>query len=1243
MMHGRKVFALCTAHIQNDEILECVQAFVKVAGSRGYGVLIYNADFDASVALSNSIASYSAYKLIPYSKVDAVVIMTETIRNHFVVDSICENAENANIPVISYDGILTGHPSVYSYPYEGFSDVMNHVMDIHGCKKVDLLTGIRGNYGSECMVVAYQEVLRNHGLEFDSNRVDYGDYWELPAAAAVERLLAYDIPDAFFCANDSMAMACCAVLRERGLRVPEDVIVTGLDGIVMERYHTPRLTTVSKDLHNMADAAIDTLEMMLEGEAVDHECSIPPIVCYSESCGCRVTEQRDQNEAISLLHRRCEIHVAQEQDEHRTLHILMQRKQPNVIDYLDVLASNMPEHACLCLRDSIAPDTEPEQFERYVNAAELMSTVSIQRKEKRYAMVSRAQIIPTLEAVLEAGQVPIISSVYFRNEIYGYYVYYGSTENDEIFKLPKFLHSAGYIIGAGLFSSRLQTMNDKLVAAKTRDSLTGMLNLNGALRALNARIQACEDPEAKVSMVVVGLRNLRQINSIFGHLEGDQALLSLSNAINDCIDSDVTAARIGGDEYMVAFLQSASIYSADAAEAFLTVLQNRLSSYNQVSGKSYSIEIAVGRVSAQINAALSLQGMLNEAIEMKDTSRDGMLGEEGHASRVSLLDPVAVQVEQVLNKNQMTYHFQPIVNAMNGQIYAYEALMRTTGDAEISPLTVIQYAAMMGRLYEVEWLTYCNVLAYMRAHEKMFEDRKIFINSIPGHFISDADFAKLRDLYSDLLPKLVVEFTEQAESDGEELKQMQNRLNNYGMEIAVDDYGTGYSNISNLLRYSPNYVKIDRSLISNIHEEPKKQHFVTNIIEFAHANGFRALAEGVETVEEMRAVIRFGVDLIQGNFTALPSAEPTEGINTGTAAVIVKISNEASKQFTRKTFMPNNRQSVRLDQLEQENYTDVFIAHPNVELVGDFSTVTTITVKIKDGIETHLVLRDVHLCAAQSSPCIILGKHSKVTLEFRGDNRMDHGGIFVPETSELHLTGRGNLAISTSDSEARSCAIGSDADTCFGDINIDLGGCLQLIVNGDQGVGIGGGVVRGQKITVCGTKLFIQMSCAEGIGIGACNGNCEIEMSGSTLYMETRVANCSIIGVHNGRPSVLLNTANIEAAGSGRNLVVVGSQHGGADIIVKDSTLKAGVTAQSIMIIGSADGAPKISMRNTNLDLTCEGMQFMDVGSVSGDADLTLIDSDFTMDIRSAKILHIMADPTKCIRTGITEHMKVNE
>ena len=1241
MMHGRKVFALCTAHVQNDEISESVRAFVDEAKKRGYGVLIYNADFEAGTVLPNDITAYCAYKLISYSQIDAVVVMAEVIRNHLVVDAICESAENANIPVLSYDGVLAGYPSVCSYPHEGFSDLIDHIISVHGCKNIDLLTGIRGNYGAECMVVTYQETLRTHGIEFDSNRVGYGDYWEIPAIAATERLLAYDTPDAIVCANDAMAIACCSVLRQRGLNVPDDVIVTGLDGIVLERSHTPRLTTSAKDLSRMSAAALDTLEMMMEGEEVTGECKIPPLIQISESCGCCVTELRDQNEAICRLHRRCEIHAAQERDEYRSLNLLMQRRDPDVIDYLDVLAGNMPEQAYLCLRDSIAPDTESEQFRRYVNAAELMNTVSLQRKERRYAMVSRAQIIPNLDAVLNEGQTPIISSIFFRDEIYGYYVYYGSMENEECFKLPKFLHSAGNIIGTGLYSSRVQAMKDKLIAAKVRDSLTGMLNLNGALRSLNERIQACQDSEAKVTMLVIGLRNLRQINSIFGHLEGDQALLSLANAISDCVDSDVTTARIGGDEYMVAFLQNVSLYSADAAEAFLSVLQNRLRSYNQVSGKSYSLEIVVGKVSAQVTAALSLQGMLNEAIEMKDTSRDGGMGGQGHTARFSLMDPVAAQVEQVLNKNLVTYHFQPIVSSMNGQIYAYEALMRTTCEEELSPLMVIQYAAMMSRLYEIEWLTYCNVLQYMREHEEMFEDKKVFINSIPGHFISDADFAKLREKYEDLLPKLVIEFTEQAESAGEELKHMQNRISTYGMEIAVDDYGTGYSNIYNLLRYSPNYVKIDRSLISNIHEEPKKQHFVTNVIEFAHANGFRALAEGVETIEEMRAVIRFGVDLIQGNFTALPSAIPEKGINTGTAAMISKISSEAAKQFVRKAFLTSDRQKVELVQLETENYTDVFISDPYVELVGDFNTPTSITIKVKDDVETHLVLQDIHLTSTQPAPGIILGKNSKVTLEFRGDNRMDNGGIYVPETASLHITGRGNLSISTND--ARSCAIGSDADTCFGNITIDLGGCLQLTINADQCVGIGGGVVRGQKISVCGTKLFMQMSCAEGIGIGAFNGNGEFSIAGSTIYMDTRVANSTVLGVFNGFPVVLLDTASIETTGSGRNIVLAGSQHGGGNITVKDSTLKAAVTAQSIIILGSEDGAPKITMRNTSLDMTCEGMRFLDVGSVSEDADVTLVDSDFNLNIRSAKIMHIAANPEKRICTGLGEHMKVNE
>lgn len=92
-------------------------------------------------------------------------------------------------------------------------------------------------------------------------------------------------------------------------------------------------------------------------------------------------------------------------------------------------------------------------------------------------------------------------------------------------------------------------------------------------------------------------------------------------------------------------------------------------------------------------------------------------------------------------------------------------------------------------------------------------------------------------------------------------------------QFAVDDYGTGYSNIVNLLRYKPNVIKIDRYLITEIQDDVNKQMFVKNTVEFAEQNNIQCLAEGVETKEELKAVISYGVDLIQGYYTAMPSEQ----------------------------------------------------------------------------------------------------------------------------------------------------------------------------------------------------------------------------------------------------------------------------------------------------------------------------------------------------------------------------------
>ena len=73
-------------------------------------------------------------------------------------------------------------PSVYSYPTQAFDGLLEHIFSVHHCTRVDFMAGLRGHYSSECMVLAYREALRRHGLPFEEARIGYGEYWDVPAA-----------------------------------------------------------------------------------------------------------------------------------------------------------------------------------------------------------------------------------------------------------------------------------------------------------------------------------------------------------------------------------------------------------------------------------------------------------------------------------------------------------------------------------------------------------------------------------------------------------------------------------------------------------------------------------------------------------------------------------------------------------------------------------------------------------------------------------------------------------------------------------------------------------------------------------------------------------------------------------------------------------------------------------------------------------------------------------------------------
>ncbi len=231
------------------------------------------------------------------------------------------------------------------------------------------------------------------------------------------------------------------------------------------------------------------------------------------------------------------------------------------------------------------------------------------------------------------------------------------------------------------------------------------------------------------------------------------------------------------------------------------------------------------------------------------------------------------QFERLINNNFFHYYFQPIISAKNGDIYVYEALMRTDESIGLTPLEVLEIEEQQKKLYEIEYYTFFNIMKLYKDKLSDFGDKYLFINCLPNQPLTKEDFDCFYKMYHTLTHKIIVEASEIYIHTEEEHLLLKERLNILGSQLALDDYGSGYGNELNLLKYNPRYIKIDRSLISNINNDEKKRHLVANIIQFAKQNGMISLAEGIETFKELHTVIYLGVDLLQGFYLYRPSAD----------------------------------------------------------------------------------------------------------------------------------------------------------------------------------------------------------------------------------------------------------------------------------------------------------------------------------------------------------------------------------
>lgn len=236
-------------------------------------------------------------------------------------------------------------------------------------------------------------------------------------------------------------------------------------------------------------------------------------------------------------------------------------------------------------------------------------------------------------------------------------------------------------------------------------------------------------------------------------------------------------------------------------------------------------------------------------------------------------------LEEILSTAALTPMFQPIVSLQNKQIYGYEALIRGPSDSLLhSPINLFDAASRHGRLAELDLL--CREVAIAK-FGALGLGSKLFINTIPAAILHPdyphgltLQFLKKAGVSAE---NVIIELTEQYPIDDYDLmREATKHYRDMGFSIAIDDLGAGYSGLRTWSELQPDFVKLDRHFIQNIHNDKQKRQFVKSIIDIARGIDCQVIGEGVEVRGEYLAVQEMDITFAQGYYFARPAITPTQ-------------------------------------------------------------------------------------------------------------------------------------------------------------------------------------------------------------------------------------------------------------------------------------------------------------------------------------------------------------------------------
>ena len=401
------------------------------------------------------------------------------------------------------------------------------------------------------------------------------------------------------------------------------------------------------------------------------------------------------------------------------------------------------------------------------------------------------------------------------------------------------------------------------------DSLTNLGNRNRLIEHMELAIKQAVRNQGAFSLLMLDLNQFKEVNDTLGHPVGDQLLIEVGMRLAGLLRESDTIARLGGDEFALLLPTANDSHAIQVAEKIAEALDKPFLLEGQQLFTNASIGIATYPQHGLNPSSLIQHADIAMYLAKKGTTGWAVYDSEQDRHSVGRLGLMG-ELRNAVAKNELSLHFQPKSNLMNDEIYGVEALLRWNHPEHgfIQPEELVALAEQTGFIYELSAWVIENAISQGKEWNKKGIVLNIAVNLSAQNLQDERIVTHVRELLvkTGFPPKqLTLEITENAMmAEPERAVVFLGHLSAMGIQLAVDDFGTGFSSLGYLKKLPVNELKIDKSFVIDMSTNDNDAVIVRSTIDLAHNLGLKVVAEGVEDSSTLELLKILRCDTAQG-------------------------------------------------------------------------------------------------------------------------------------------------------------------------------------------------------------------------------------------------------------------------------------------------------------------------------------------------------------------------------------------